>query len=169
MSQPQNRTVAPKGTIRTRRPIRGLPPQPDAERARYGLIRKWGLAMESPEEHGLTREEDDSLRRLFWFAETVGVSQWARNRIEDLRRRDRRAEIRPPRDEVIAACAADILQRADALALPGDAVLGIRRADGPEASAELNHGIAETLSITAVRQNRRRRHPWSLRKGAKGS
>lgn len=125
--------------------------------------------MESPEEYGLTREEDDSLRRLFWFAETVGVSQWARNRIEDLRRRDRRAEIRPPREEVIAACAADILQRAEVPALSGEALSRVRSGDGPEPVALPNAGTAETLSMTALRQKRRRRHPWSLRRGAKAS
>jgi hypothetical protein len=125
--------------------------------------------MESPEEHGLTREEDDSLRRLFWFAETVGVSQWTRSRIEDLRRRDRRAEIRPPREEVIAACAADILQRADVPALTGEALSRVHPVDGSEAAAVSNARAAEASSITALRQKRRRRHPWSLRRGAKAS
>lgn len=125
--------------------------------------------MESPEEHGLTREEDDSLRRLFWFAETVGVSNWARNRIEDLRRRDRRAEIRPPREEVVAACAADILQRADVPALTGEGLSRVHPVDGPDAVAVSNPGPAETLSLTGLRQKRRRRHQWSLRRGAKAS
>lgn len=125
--------------------------------------------MESPEEHGLTREEDDSLRRLFWFAETVGVSHWARSRIEDLRGRDRRAEIRPPREEVIAACAADILQRADVPALTGEALSRVHAVDVSEAVAVPNAGAPESLSLTALRQKRRRRHPWSLRRGAKAS
>jgi hypothetical protein len=125
--------------------------------------------MESPEDCGLTREEDDSLRRLFWFAETVGVSQWARSRIEDLRRRDRRSEIRPPREEVIAACAADILQRADVPAFTGEALSRVHAANGTEAVAAPTAGTVETLSITAFRQKRARRHRWSLRRRAKAS
>ena len=125
--------------------------------------------MDSPEDQGLTREEDDSLRRLFWFAETVGVSQWARGRIEDLRRRDRRAEIRPPREEVIAACAADILQRADVPALSGEALSRLQPVDGLDAIAVPTAGGPETLSIAVLRQKRHRRHPWSLRRGAQAS
>ncbi|HEX4863225.1 MAG TPA: hypothetical protein VFV02_04080 [Acidimicrobiales bacterium] len=137
--------------------------------------------MESPEEKGLSRDEDDSLRRLAWFAETVGVSHWARTRIDELRRRDRRAEIRPPREEVIAACAADILQRAEPRKVPSrfatldsGATEGLdggatHPAEGLVTVALSTAGPAEALGLSDLRKKRRRRHPWTFLRGAKGS
>ena len=55
--------------------------------------------METPESEGLSKEEDDSLRRLKFFSDNAGISQWTRKRIADLRTHDRRKGIRPPRDE----------------------------------------------------------------------
>ena len=142
--------------------------------------------MASPEKEGLTREEDDSLRRLAWFAQHVGVSSWARARIEELRSRDRRTEIRPPREELIAACTADILEGPD---LP-KAMTGIRmdpvaayvQSPGVAAIDGGGHSVAgvalagaatelaglQTLDLPGKRRPKRR-HPWSLRKTAKGS
>jgi hypothetical protein len=46
----------------------------------------------------LTREEDDELRRLHWFSQIGILSTAKRERLLELRIRDRRKEIRPPRD-----------------------------------------------------------------------
>lgn len=51
-----------------------------------------------PEDDGLTRDEDDSLRRLAYFAENAGLSQWSQSRLKELRARDRRDDIRLPRE-----------------------------------------------------------------------
>lgn len=141
--------------------------------------------MASPEKEGLTREEDDSLRRLAWFAQHVGVSSWARARIEELRSRDRRTEIRPPRQELIAACTADILEgqdvpkamtgaRMDPLAAyvqPAGAPAvegGGHSVAGLALAAAAAEGTLRTLELPGTRRAKRR-HPWSLRKTAKGS
>jgi hypothetical protein len=55
--------------------------------------------MESPEAEGLSKEEDDSLRRLSYFADVAGSTEWTDSRIAELRNHDRRRGIRPPRDE----------------------------------------------------------------------
>lgn len=126
--------------------------------------------MDSSEKKGLTSEEDDSLRRLAWFAQTVGVSQWTRTRIDDLRKRDRRNEVRPPREESIAACAADILSRTEVGQSASDNA--IKPADLPGAADAVpgtgNSGSGKVASLTVVRQ-KKRRHPWSLKRDAKGS
>lgn len=49
-------------------------------------------------EEGLTETEDDALRRLSYFADNAGLSQWSRSRLSDLRARDRREEVRLPRE-----------------------------------------------------------------------
>ena len=49
-------------------------------------------------EEGLTEAEDDALRRLSYFADNAGLSQWSKVRLSDLRSRDRRDEVRPPRE-----------------------------------------------------------------------
>jgi len=46
----------------------------------------------------LTREEDDELRRLNWISQIGCLSQHKRERMVELRLRDRRQEIRPPRE-----------------------------------------------------------------------
>jgi hypothetical protein len=46
---------------------------------------------------GLTREEDDELRRLNFLSEVDTVSERKRQRILELRMRDRRMQIRPHR------------------------------------------------------------------------
>ena len=59
--------------------------------------------MEVPQADGLTEEglseaEDDALRRLSYFADNAGLSQWSKSRLSDLRARDRRDEVRLPRE-----------------------------------------------------------------------
>lgn len=54
--------------------------------------------MDVPEDGGLTRDEDDSLRRLAYFAENAGLSEWSEARLKELRARDRRDDIRLPRE-----------------------------------------------------------------------
>ena len=46
----------------------------------------------------LTRQEDDELRRLNWFSQIGILSQHKRERMLELRLRDRRNEIRGPRE-----------------------------------------------------------------------
>ena len=46
----------------------------------------------------LTRAEDDELRRLHWFSQVGILSQRKRERLLELRLRDRRNEIRAPRE-----------------------------------------------------------------------
>jgi hypothetical protein len=46
----------------------------------------------------LTREEDDELRRLHWFAQVGILSARKRERMIELRLRDRRTEVRAPRE-----------------------------------------------------------------------
>lgn len=46
----------------------------------------------------LTREEDDELRRLHWIAQWGVLSRLKQERMLELRMRDRRQEIRPPRE-----------------------------------------------------------------------
>lgn len=46
----------------------------------------------------LTREEDDELRRLHWFSHMGVLSHYKRERMIELRLRDRRDEIRAPRE-----------------------------------------------------------------------
>lgn len=46
----------------------------------------------------LSRDEDDELRRLHWFSEVAMLSGQKVERIVELRLRDRRAEIRQPRE-----------------------------------------------------------------------
>jgi hypothetical protein len=47
---------------------------------------------------GLTREEDDELRRLHWFAQIGTLAARRVERLIELRLRDRRKEVRPPRE-----------------------------------------------------------------------
>lgn len=46
----------------------------------------------------LTRAEDDELRRLNWISRIGALSVSKRERMLELRLRDRRQEIRPPRE-----------------------------------------------------------------------
>ena len=46
----------------------------------------------------LTREEDDELRRLNWISQIGSLSQHKRERIMELRLRDRRQGVRAPRE-----------------------------------------------------------------------
>lgn len=46
----------------------------------------------------LTRDEDDELRRLHWFSQIGRLSLSKNERMLELRLRDRRKEIRPPRE-----------------------------------------------------------------------
>lgn len=46
----------------------------------------------------LSPEEDDELRRLHYLSQNGMLSDWSRSRIEELRPRDRRSTIRPPRE-----------------------------------------------------------------------
>jgi anti-sigma regulatory factor (Ser/Thr protein kinase) len=46
----------------------------------------------------LSREEDDELRRLHWFSRIGKLSAAKCERLVELRIRDRRKEIRPPRE-----------------------------------------------------------------------
>ena len=46
----------------------------------------------------LTRAEDDELRRLNWICRIGGLSMRKRERMLELRLRDRRREVRPPRE-----------------------------------------------------------------------
>ena len=66
--------------------------------------------METPETEvsdGLTKDEDDALRRLSFFADNAGISEWTQNRIDDLRSNDRRRGVRPPRDEPLTVAEPD--------------------------------------------------------------
>jgi hypothetical protein len=59
--------------------------------------------MEAPQtdgltEPGLTEQEDDALRRLSYFADNAGLSEWSKSRLSELRSRDRRDEVRLPRE-----------------------------------------------------------------------
>ena len=54
--------------------------------------------MEVPRSEGLSDEEDGDLRRLAYLAGTAGLSAWSESRVKDLRSRDRREEVRPPRE-----------------------------------------------------------------------
>ena len=54
--------------------------------------------MDVPNDEGLSRDEDDSLRRLAYFAENAGLSKWSESRLTELRSRDRRDDIRLPRE-----------------------------------------------------------------------
>lgn len=54
--------------------------------------------MKAPRSEGLSEEEDDDLRRLAYLAGTAGLSAWSESRVSDLRSRDRREEVRPPRE-----------------------------------------------------------------------
>ncbi|HEX6393069.1 MAG TPA: hypothetical protein VFZ97_06475 [Acidimicrobiales bacterium] len=47
---------------------------------------------------GLTREEDDELRRLNYFLEVGSLSDSMLERMVELRLRDRRKSVRPPRE-----------------------------------------------------------------------
>lgn len=51
-----------------------------------------------PVEAGLSREEDDELRRLSFFSTVGALSEEKLNRFRELRERDRREEVRPPRE-----------------------------------------------------------------------
>jgi hypothetical protein len=55
--------------------------------------------MEAPDDGGLTKHEDDDLRRLSFFAHIARLTEWTESRISDLRSHDRRHDVRPPRDE----------------------------------------------------------------------
>ena len=57
-----------------------------------------GLTEEGHTEAGLTETEDDALRRLSYFADNAGLSQWSQSRLSELRSRDRRDEVRLPRE-----------------------------------------------------------------------
>jgi hypothetical protein len=46
----------------------------------------------------LSPEEDDELRRLHYLSQNGMLSDWSRSRIEELKPRDRRSTIRPPRE-----------------------------------------------------------------------
>jgi hypothetical protein len=46
----------------------------------------------------LTRNEDDELRRLNYFSQVGSLSPRKKERFVELRLRDRRTEIRPPRE-----------------------------------------------------------------------
>jgi hypothetical protein len=46
----------------------------------------------------LTRDEDDELRRLHWFSELAPLADTKRRRFAELRSRDRRNEVRSPRE-----------------------------------------------------------------------
>ena len=46
----------------------------------------------------LTRNEDDELRRLNYFSQVGNLSPRKKERFVELRLRDRRTEIRPPRE-----------------------------------------------------------------------
>jgi len=48
----------------------------------------------------LTRDEDGELRRLNWFSEVGALADHKQERVLELRLRDRRKAIRPPRDPV---------------------------------------------------------------------
>ena len=56
------------------------------------------LHQETQELSRLTREEDDELRRLHWISQIGCLSQHKRERMLELRLRDRRQEIRQPRE-----------------------------------------------------------------------
>jgi hypothetical protein len=47
---------------------------------------------------GLTREEDDELRRLHWFSQIGILASRRVERLIELRLRDRRNQVRPPRE-----------------------------------------------------------------------
>lgn len=49
-------------------------------------------------DHPLTREEDDELRRLNYMAQHGELSERSKERMVELRLRDRRQEIRPTRE-----------------------------------------------------------------------
>ena len=56
------------------------------------------LQGETQELPRLTREEDDELRRLHWISQIGFLSQHKRERMVELRLRDRRQVIREPRE-----------------------------------------------------------------------
>ena len=53
--------------------------------------------MPGSEEH-LTRDEDDDLRRLTWLSQMGTLSRCKRVCLSDLLVRDRREQVRPPRE-----------------------------------------------------------------------
>lgn len=77
---------------------------------------------------GLTREEDDELRRLHWLSQIGTLAARKVERLIELRLRDRRSEIRPPRE---------FEQVADG-ASPGDS----RDAGAPSADAAVSEASA---------------------------
>jgi hypothetical protein len=57
---------------------------------------------------GLTREEDDELRHLFWLSQIASLAGRKAERFIELRLRDRRRDVRPPReDEPVGSPAGD--------------------------------------------------------------
>lgn len=54
--------------------------------------------MQMPRAKGLTEEEDNDLRRLSYLAGTAGMSEWSNSRLAELRSRDRRGQVRLPRE-----------------------------------------------------------------------
>ena len=83
------RTSVPKTSPVTQSPGRRADGHPDFGRS--GLV--------TP----LSPEEDDELRRLRYLADSGTLSERCRARIRELRSRDRRSEIRPPREFANAA------------------------------------------------------------------
>lgn len=113
--------------------------------------------MPSREPEGLSKEEDDSLRRLAYLAKTAGGSDWTKDRIEVLRSRDRRKSIREPRETSIGDEAAKRNQAAAASKGTGGLVSLLGRRErglpkevlgsplGPPASAQPSAGHLVSL------------------------
>jgi hypothetical protein len=55
-------------------------------------------ARSNPIDERLNREEDDELRRLHFMSQFGALSERSKTRFQDLRLRDRRREVRPPRE-----------------------------------------------------------------------
>jgi hypothetical protein len=53
---------------------------------------------EAPLGDKLTHEEDDELRRLYYMSQVGSLSPWSKERLLELRIRDRRFTIRRPRE-----------------------------------------------------------------------
>ena len=55
------------------------------------------------EGQGLTRQEDDELRHLYWLSQVASLAGRKAERFIELRLRDRRRDVRPPREGEAAA------------------------------------------------------------------
>ncbi|HEX4862888.1 MAG TPA: hypothetical protein VFV02_02375 [Acidimicrobiales bacterium] len=78
----------------------------------------------APIPQGLTRDEDDELRRLHWLSRMGTLAVQRVERLLELRLRDRRTEIREPREFATEVASTTV---ATAISEPMDDLAGVRR------------------------------------------